>query len=236
MLLLIWILFKLCCPAGVYGAYDPAKKSIYRKIEETAIEESLKNGMSVCIDRTNMDRKRRKRFIDIGKKFSCDIKCFDFGAGSQADLHRRLENSRGISGKTWDIVFNAMRKSYEKPTLDEGFSEIITPPSKYEFHAFDFDGTIVENEFPYIGKVIDSTVAKMNDLYQDLKNIIIIWSCRSDSFEDQMCEFMIKNKIPFDFINDNPMYDYGNRKIFVHKYYDDRNEMLLPLIGKMITI
>lgn len=209
---------------GIYGAYDPEKKKIYQKIEDTTIEETLKSGMSVCIDRTNMDKKRRSRFIEIGKKYTNNIKCFDFGCGTDEMLKRRLKDTRGVPEKTWYKVFESMRESYEKPDTSEGFSEIIIPPERYEFHAFDFDGTIVENKFPEIGNIINGTVQKINDLYKEIKNIIIIWTCRGGEFEAYMRNFLLKKRIPFDFINENPIFENTGRKIFAHKYYDDRNE------------
>jgi len=36
----------------------------------------------------------------------------------------------------------------------------------------------------------------------------------------------LKNKIPFDFINRNPMFNMGSPKIFAHEYLDDRNRLL----------
>lgn len=208
---------------GEYGSYDYKRKDIYQRIEEEGIEQSLRHGISVCVDRTNMDAKRRKRFIDIGKKHTDNIVCYDFGKGNQGGLERRYRDNRIVPYDTWHDVYCFMEKSYEKPSLSEGFNEILYLPEKYEFHAFDFDGTIVTNKFPDIGQVLDGTVAKMNDLYQDLKNIIIIWTCRDGDYLSSMKEFLLKSKIPFDFINENPMYPTGSNKIFAHKYYDDRN-------------
>jgi len=208
---------------GIYGAYDPNKKSVYHDIENIAIESSLKSGISVCVDRTNMDKKRRARFIEIGKKYTETIRCFDFGPGNEKMFQRRLNSPRGIPVSTWKKVFNSMQAAYEKPDFSEGFSDIIIPPEQYKFHAFDFDGTIVNNKFPEIGELIDATVETMNNLYQDFKNIIIIWTCRSGDYEFSMREFLLKNQIPFDFINENPIFETGCRKIFAHEYYDDRN-------------
>lgn len=201
---------------GLYGAYDREKKDIYHAVESTIIESALKSNYPVCVDRTNMDKKRRASFIEIGKKYTNNIKCFDFGPGSEDDLQRRLNNSKGTPGETWKKVFDFMKASYEKPELSEGFSEIIIPPGQYKFHAFDFDGLIVKNKFPKIGDIISGTVDRMNEIYKDLENIIIIWSCRSGDYESSMRDFLLKNKIPFDFINENPIFNTGSRKIFAH--------------------
>lgn len=216
---------------GIYGAYDSAKKDVYRETEETMIVSALRAGVSVCIDRTNMDRKRRQRFINLSKEHTDTVKCIDFGPGEEKHLNRRLADARGVPRATWQSVFNSMRQAYEKPDISEGFTEIIKPPERYEFHAFDFDGCIVENKFPEIGDIINGAVEKINDLYQDLKNIIIVWSCRSGDFEATMVEFLRRNKIPFDFVNENPIANFTGRKIFAHQYYDDRNAPMEKLIG-----
>lgn len=206
--------------AGEYGAYDPDKKIVYWTIENTAIEQSLKKGHHVVVDRTNMEASRRATFIDIAKARRIPVTCIDFGPGNERSLNRRLLNPKGVPEKTWKRVHNYMQSSYEEPSMSEGFCRIITPPKKFKFHAFDFDGTIVENKFPDIGEIIDGTVDRLNKLYQDLSKIIIIWTCRSGNYENEMREFLLKQKIPFDFINENQMIDNGGRKIFAHKYYD----------------
>lgn len=208
---------------GEYGLYDSKKKDIYHNTEIAAIESALKANFSVVIDRTNMDRKRRKIFIDIGKKYADKIISYNWGLGDGKGLDRRMNNSHGVPTQTWIDVYDFMNKSYEPPSIEEGFSEIIEVPKKFTFHAFDFDGTVVEKNFPEIGEIVSGQVEYMNKLWEDISNIIIIWSCRSGDYENQMRSFLLKHKIPFDFINENPVFNTGSRKIFAHTYYDDRN-------------
>lgn len=113
---------------GDYGNYDSKKKEIYWAVEEKAICESLERGNSVIIDRTNMDIKRRKRFIDIARRYWwVSVTCLDWGPGSKYDLARRLKNPRGVSDDQWIKVFNKMKELYEKPTKEEGFSYMTKP-------------------------------------------------------------------------------------------------------------
>lgn len=215
--------FQEMIAGGQYGAYDIAKKDIYQAAENTTIEECLKRDIPVVIDRTNMDRKRRARFIEIGKKYGAKIVAYHFGPGDETNLLNREKSCRGVPMAIWKEVFESMKKSYEEPSTDEGFTEIIEAPKKYRFYAFDFDGTIVENSFPKIGEIINGTVDKINELYKSLSNIIIIWTSRSGEYERLTRSWLIKNRIPFDFINENPIFDTGSRKLFAHEYYDDRN-------------
>lgn len=208
---------------GAYDRYDNAKKDVYHKTETAALESALEAGLSVLIDRTNMDRKRRERFLEIGKRYGAKCVAYDLGPGDEKTLARRQANPRGVPIEQWKSVHEFMSKSYEVPSLEEGFDQIIQAPKKYRFYAFDFDGTIVENECPKIGEIIDGTVDKMNALFEDLSNIIVVWTNRSGNLESQMRHFLIKNKIPFDFINENPIWESGSRKIFAHEYHDDRN-------------
>ncbi len=207
---------------GEYGRYDSTKKEVYHAAENAVVEQALSAGLSVVVDRTNMDRKRRKRFIEIGGKYGADIISYDWGKGSVDALARRIATPRGISEHQWLEVQSFMETSYEKPSRDEGFSDIVEAPTNFKFHAFDFDGTLVENKFPSIGEVISGRVDQLNRLYKDISNVVIIWTCRDGDYKNQMRNFLIKNKIPFDFINENPLCGFGSRKVFAHRYYDDR--------------
>ena len=214
--------FQMMVAGGEYGSYDFTKKDIYQEAENVTIRKALEAGLSVVIDRTNMDRKKRERFIKIGQEYGAKIVAYHWGAGTEKNIQNRIKDPRGIPEAKWREVYNFMQKSYEPPSLEEGISEIIEAPQCYSFYAFDFDGTIVTNKFPEIGEIIDGTVERMNRLYTDLANIIIIWTCRSEDYTSQMRQFLIKRKIPFDFINENPIFDTGSRKIFAHEYHDGR--------------
>lgn len=211
---------------GEYGMYDVEKKEIYRQAELSTIEAALKRGFSVVVDRTNMKKSDRARYIEVGKKYSAEIICWTWNLSAVGSLERRLKNPRGIPAKQWGDVNLNMFNVFEKPTIDEGFDEIRTIPDRFIFHAFDFDGTIVENSFPEIGEIKGNTIAIMNNVWADISNIIIIWTCRSGDKLNEMRAFLIKEKIPFDFINENPLINYGSPKIFANYYYDDRNVLI----------
>jgi len=213
----------LMVQGGEYGIYDKAKSEIYHAAELAIIETALSGGFSVVIDRTNMKISDRKRYIETGKKYEARIHSYDWGPGNEKSLTRRISKPNGIPVNTWNNVHAFMMNSYEAPTLDEGFDSRVSGPRDYRFYAFDFDGTIVENKFPEIGAPIEATVLKMRELWQDLRKIVIVWTCRSGDYVNQAKDFMLKNNIPFDFINENPLFEMGSRKIYAHEYIDDRN-------------
>lgn len=208
---------------GEYGMYDHAKKDVYHAAEASIVTTALNHGLNVIIDRTNMDRKSRKKFIELGKPYDSNIICYDFGCGNYEALERRLKKPHGIPEAQWKTVFANMAQNYEKPDVEEGFSIIYFPPKQFTFHAFDFDGTIVEHKFPEVGKIIYEKANEMKELWKDIHNVIIVWTCRSGDYENQSKAFLLKHRIPFDFINENPLFDMGSRKIFAHVYHDDRN-------------
>jgi predicted kinase len=213
---------------GVYALYDKNKKDIGHAMCKTGAVSALEAGFSVCIDDTSVTTKCRKAIIDCARSYTDNIRCIDLGCGSEEQLNRRFKYNRGRSEKTWLEVFNYVWNSYEKPMLKEGFSEIIYP-QKQVFHAWDFDGTIVEHAFPEMGESIPANVNKIKELYESLWNTIIIWTCRSGEALKEMEAFLLKEKIPFDFINENPMFDINSPKIYADFYYDDRS---IPICKK----
>lgn len=215
--------FTTAIHGGGYGLYDPAKKPIYHALEFAALRTALENGFSVVVDRTCMKVSDRKRYIDIGKEYGVYIHSYDWGSGNEKELNRRLANPNGIPESQWESVHRYMSESYESPSLDEGFNSKNSGPKDFTFYAFDFDGTIVENTFPEIGTEITHTANMMRGLGADLRNILIIWTCRSGNYLNEMRGFLLKSKIPFDFINENPLVNFGSPKIFAHEYFDDRN-------------
>lgn len=90
-------------------------------------------------------------------------------------------------------------------------------------YAVDFDGTIVENNFPDIGpinlEVREFIVNKKRD-----NHIIILWTTRRDEKLEEAARFCEEHGIPIDYINRNvPWLDFATSdKIFADVYVDDR--------------
>jgi hypothetical protein len=111
--------------------------------------------------------------------------------------------------------------------------------SKRLFISVDFDGTIVTEGFPNIGELKPRTVELLHLLREKGHNIII-WTSRSGKFEEDAKQFLIKNNIPFDYINENPEDEFfkrgeQGRKLFSHYYLDDR-AIHVDDIEKLINI
>lgn len=97
--------------------------------------------------------------------------------------------------------------------------------------AVDFDGTLCENCFPYIGRPKRGVIAYVRAMAgRGVK--IILHTCREDGTKGKYLSEAIawceKQQIPIDAINENPFQDFGNggvkviRKIYADAYLDDR--------------
>ncbi|MCL1868623.1 MAG: HAD family hydrolase [Paludibacter sp.] len=91
--------------------------------------------------------------------------------------------------------------------------------------AIDFDGTIVQSNFPSIGALIPNAKESINKLFQD-GHYIIIWTCRQNEQLLDMFNFLVAENILFHRCNDNSpeqtaKYGTNSRKVYAHAYIDD---------------
>jgi hypothetical protein len=92
--------------------------------------------------------------------------------------------------------------------------------------AVDFDGTIVEHEYPEIGKEKLFAFQTLKEL-EKLGARLILWTFRAGNELDEAVEFCRKNGIEFYAVNKNypeEVFDGSvSRKIDADIYIDDRN-------------
>lgn len=92
--------------------------------------------------------------------------------------------------------------------------------------AVDFDGTIVDHEYPKIGKPKLFAFKTLKAL-QDRGDQLILWTYRAGKELEEAVEFCRKNGIEFYAVNKNypeEVYDETiSRKIIADIYIDDRN-------------
>lgn len=103
--------------------------------------------------------------------------------------------------------------------------------------AVDFDGTIVENKFPEIGKLNSSLFLEMHKLKRQYKEKLIfcLWTARTNNSErkylDEAINFCKDMELPIDFFNDIPHNEFTEeehtfttpyRKVYADEYWDDR--------------
>lgn len=93
--------------------------------------------------------------------------------------------------------------------------------------AVDFDGTIVTDAYPKMGKPRTRTINYIKNMKEEGCKIIL-WTCRSDEQLDEALEFCKEVGIEFDAVNDNlaeikELYENNSRKIYADIYIDDRS-------------
>ena len=90
----------------------------------------------------------------------------------------------------------------------------------------DFDGTIVEDAFPKIGKPRIFAFETLKKLQED-GHRLILWTYRSGTKLDEAVKFCEQNGIIFYAVNKSfpeEQFDYSkSRKIYADIYIDDRN-------------
>jgi hypothetical protein len=90
----------------------------------------------------------------------------------------------------------------------------------------DFDGTLVENRFPEIGRIMPYTWDRIKQ-EQENGAKIILWTCRNHEAVDAAVAFCAENGLVFDAVNENlpevqKMFGGDTRKVFGNEYWDDR--------------
>ena len=107
--------------------------------------------------------------------------------------------------------------------------------------AVDFDGTIVENKYPEVGKEIIFAIETLKQL-QRKGHQLILWTYRTGKELDEAVEFCRKQGLEFYAVNKNypeEVFDETfSRKINADLYIDDRNLGGFPgwsVVYEMIT-
>lgn len=92
--------------------------------------------------------------------------------------------------------------------------------------AVDFDGTIVENNYPNIGAPKPSVINAIKAMQKE-GHELILWTCRDGELLDQAIQFLEQQGLHFTKINQDSdyhlnMYEGRPRKIGADFYVDDR--------------
>jgi len=105
--------------------------------------------------------------------------------------------------------------------------------------AVDFDGTIVEDRYPDIGKAKLFAFETLKEL-QKRQHQLVLWTYRSGSRLDEAVEFCKKNGIEFYAVNQSyPEEQWDprqSRKINADLFIDDRNVGGFPGWGEVLQM
>ena len=93
--------------------------------------------------------------------------------------------------------------------------------------AVDFDGTLCENKWPDIGAPNTALISGLIDC-QAIGCKIILWTCRHHGTLKNAVKWCKEQGLIFDAVNKNlpeviEYFGSDTRKIFAHRYIDDKN-------------
>lgn len=98
--------------------------------------------------------------------------------------------------------------------------------------AVDFDGTIVTNAYPAIGKPIPFAIEALKRLQQVDNHLIILWSCREGQVLQDAVDYCHQRGLDFYAVNSNfpgePNDGLTAHKLTADLFIDDRNLGGLP--------
>ena len=95
--------------------------------------------------------------------------------------------------------------------------------------AVDFDGTLVEDNFPKIGAIKEENWKAMLKARENGAKIIL-WTCRDGKNLRDAVDFCADYGFEFDAINENiketkEMFSNDTRKVYANEYWDDKAVM-----------
>jgi hydroxymethylpyrimidine pyrophosphatase-like HAD family hydrolase len=108
--------------------------------------------------------------------------------------------------------------------------------------AVDFDGTIVQHEYPKIGKEIPFAIETLKRLQREQFHLLVLWTMRDGKELEEAVEFCRARGLEFYAVNatyPEEIYQDGmSRKVNADLFIDDRSLGGLPdwgVIYRMIT-
>jgi predicted kinase len=97
------------------------------KVVFILFEDLLKLGVNIVIDATNLTKWYRKKYLNILQKYDyTKIALVLPKIGKEESINRRMNDPHGKEDRNvWEDIWTRFDLSYEEPTKEEGFDEII---------------------------------------------------------------------------------------------------------------
>ena len=95
-------------------------KTSKKMIKES--EKYIKNNLSIIFDATNPSVEKRKEYIDFANSKNIPIRCINVETDITTAMFRNNKRDKVIP----KITYYVFRKKYVKPTIEEGFYNVIT--------------------------------------------------------------------------------------------------------------
>jgi hypothetical protein len=94
--------------------------------------------------------------------------------------------------------------------------------------GLDFDSCCVKNEWPEVGEEIENCVPVLWRLIDNGHEFVLI-TMRVDELLEAAKAWFVERHIPIKYVNRNPEYETGSRKVYVNLLFDDKS-LGIPLI------
>jgi aprataxin len=118
----------LCFGPSCYQDTIGSKKAGTKTLCLKAAADALKEGMSVFIDRCNLEREQRADFVKLGSTLHLDVHVVALELPAKVCISRavsRTGHEGNLQGGTAALVVNRMLQKKEAPLLTEGLSRIM---------------------------------------------------------------------------------------------------------------
>lgn len=118
---------------GDYELYNKSLKPLYKSIENHIISMGISLGRDIIIDRPNLTKRSRSRYIGIAN--SCDVLidaiCFPWLSPEESAIKRFQSDSRGKSLEHWNQAAQRHYSIKEDPEESEGFHRVLQYANLY---------------------------------------------------------------------------------------------------------
>lgn len=162
-------------------------------------------------------------------------KCYENCKNDCQDSYYTMEHIRDLDSR-YRHMFNNISSievtelSNEYDSGEEDIQKLVNNfdwKSLPEIIAVDFDGCLVEDKFPRIGKPNEELFDYLKKKKKEGSKLIL-WTCRTHDNIIEACDFCANRGLYFDAINDNikevkEAFDGGPRKVYASKYLDDKS-------------
>jgi len=103
--------------------YEP----IIKKIEYKMLRCFMDLGVDIIVDEVGISKLMREKYIFMADIYGYKITCIELKKLSKKkSIDRRMTNPHGTPDrKVWEGVWDRFNDSYEQPSIDEGFDEVI---------------------------------------------------------------------------------------------------------------
>jgi len=131
---------------GGYYVYDPDTEPMIKDMAYSCILEAAKHrSYAIFIDETHLTVRARHVWIGNTALSEYEKKCV-WCTETEMNLLNRMKEARGYSEEKWKSVIVGMSESFEPPSVEEGFDEVIKVGREYNMGYNRYGFGIAEEE------------------------------------------------------------------------------------------